>query len=196
MVWSGGRRLNFKLMKVGLFLYFLSISILSFAQSIEDVWQITDLLVKEYAKDSILVYHRYNNRQLLQEIDQVEIKTYVEQLESLNEASSIDNQLEALSIVQNINYEGLQINYEDVLKKLKFFDRKKLGKQFGEKLQKNKGKRPLSFISSPIVAKDGKSALVHCTYVCGKLCGSGGIQYLEKTDEKWQLGIYEMRQMF
>ena len=165
-------------------------------QSANDINQITQILINEYAADTIKVYHKFNNKALVRDLEKAKSNYDFEkmnQVELMNDSLSLDEELSMFSDNVTIEFESIRVKYYESEKQLKRVNKKKLKKYCNGKFKKSKKNVPLAFISSPLISDDGKYAIVYCSYVCGSLCGSGGIQYLKLVNNKWEIDKYEMR---
>ena len=183
-------------MKIASLILLILFTTEGFCQSSKDIGQITQLLVKEYAADTIRVYHKFNNRGLIKDIEEAKSNFDFEKMkevELMNDSLSIDEEFSMFDYNIIIEFEGLRIKYYESEKQLKRVNKKKLKKYCHGKYQKRKKKIPIAFISSPLISDDGRHAIVYCSYVCGPLCGSGGIQFLKLVNNKWEIDKYEMQ---
>jgi hypothetical protein len=169
----------------------------AFSQTENDVREIVQLVVKSYQSESIVVYHKFDNRELLNTLfaikstqDYEQILPYLDSLSTDRVWEIVDEQesdtattiIEKITIYHKMNY--------DTAKK---YNNKKLNRFFRSDYQKRRKKKPLAIISTPIIATDSKKAFVYGLYVCGGFCGNGGIFFLEKTNNTWQIVRYDIR---
>ena len=172
----------------------------SFSQTEKDLTEIIELVISEYQSDTIIVYNRFNNYELLSALDGA--KSYKdsqihEKYRTELDSNGIDPNWEIKTA--EMYDDSLTVKIEKV--KVEFFpaitivdkkDNKRLRRYTKTKLKKNK-RKPVAYISFPLISTDRKRAIVYGSYVCGGLCGSGGIFYLEKINGKWKMVKYERR---
>ncbi|MBT33963.1 MAG: hypothetical protein CMO01_30235 [Thalassobius sp.] len=167
-------------------------SIAGFSQSNADAQQITQLMLDAYSKDSIKVYHKYRNDLLIRDLEDAKLQSDIEQIGLLGDSSSVESRLKIYE-EEYTEFNSFQVNYFEQIRQLRKKNNKKLERHLTGIFQKLKKKRPLAYISSPLVTSDGLYAIVYCSYTSSGLSGSGGIQYLKKINNKWQLGEYKIQ---
>ncbi|SFT42157.1 hypothetical protein SAMN05216474_0470 [Lishizhenia tianjinensis] len=182
-------------MKTITYISAILISIIGFSQSKEDVQQITQVLVNNYAKDSIKVYNKYVNSSLIKELEDSKLNLFIEWLdrEKIKEDTlSKDRQIDFFNDSMKFDFEGIEVIYcsdERLEKKNNSKFKAKANKEYLTR----KRKTPMAYISFPIVSVNGKNAIVYCTYLCGPLCGETGVQFLKKENNRWIIVKYETR---
>ena len=165
----------------------------AFSQSENDVREITALMVRKHDNDTINIYHKFENRELIQTINSAKNSQEHKQLlkiESRYDSSDADEILKIFGDDVLVEIEGIAFKYDEAMKSAKERDADKISKYVSSNFQKRKQKQPLAFISTPLLSADGKHAIVYCSYSCGSLCGSGGIQFFEKVQREWKLMSY------
>lgn len=170
--------------------------IVGFSQSIEDEREITELLVNKYARDTIEIFHKFDNSWLIKNVEEAKSRFEIKKMEEIDlrkDSVSIDEQLAIFDDNVTIKFEGVKIKYSNIIRKLNKANKKRLNTYVNGKFQKRKKKTPFVFISSPIISENGKYAVVYCSYVCDGLCGNGGYQFLKKINNKWVIDKYEIR---
>jgi hypothetical protein len=172
----------------------------SFSQTDKDLTEIIELVIAEYKTDTIIVNNRFNNDEVLSALDDAKSRKdskihdkYKTELDS----NGIDPNWEIKTA--EMYEDSVTVQIENI--KVKFFptitlvdkkDNKRIKRYTKTKLKKNK-KRPVAFISFPLISTDRKRAIVYGSYICGGLCGNGGVFYLEKIKGKWKMIEYERR---
>jgi hypothetical protein len=63
---------------------------------------------------------------------------------------------------------------------------KKISIYYPSRYEREKDKRPLLFISIPLITVDESKAYVFGSYVCGNLCGGNSVREYEKVNGKWK----------
>jgi predicted ATP-grasp superfamily ATP-dependent carboligase len=147
-----------------------------------------------------MIYNRFNNDKLLSALDGV--KSYKDSQIHEKYGAEVDSN----GIDPNWEIKTAEM-YDDSVTvviekvKVKFFpaiaiidkmNNKRIRQYTKKDLKKNKNK-PLAYMSFPLISTVRKRAIVYGSYVCGGLCGSGGIFYLEKVNGKWKVVEYERR---
>lgn len=151
----------------------------------DNVKLVTEAIVESYAKDSIKVFHRYNNMSLHERL--VAYKLFYDfENGKKKDSGEFDVSLALYDDDLEINFHEVNFKYYEELKYLKRSKRKKLLSNFKSQLS-SKDLDIIVHISKPIISIDGNKALCYITYTCGPLCGSGGIQLLKKKDGNWIL---------
>lgn len=176
----------------------------SFSQSENDAKDIIKLVVDVYKNDTINVFYKFHNQELIYDLSQTEWKKF--DLSKIFEECSkkYDTITEKDLFFECINskfpndtatfkFEKIKVNYygnSDLLEKTNDTRIKKIHKtSFG----KNIKIKPLSFISFPLISSDKKKAIVYCTFITGSLSGNKGYYILEKINRKWKIVNYEFR---
>ena len=177
-------------MKTILTSIFILISCFVSSQTKEDVSQIINLVIQEYNPDSTYIYNRFKNTNLLSDIE----RRYFFEIENLDDERL--NEFYVDTLAYNLDYAKkyfklpFYLNLDNNINKT---DNKRINKYTDKKVENNRKKRPIAFISYPLISVDNKKAVVYGAYVCGGLCGSGGIFFLEKIDGFWKIINYQMR---
>ena len=172
----------------------------AFSQTQNDIQEIVELVVKSYQADNVIVYHKFDNRQLAHELFGIkssqESKIY-EQILQHPDSLSMDRLWEIVGEHQSdtatMTIRGMRIFYNSNYLTTENNDGKKLNRFFRTNYQKRRLKQPLAFISTPIIATDNKKAFVYATYVCGGFCGNGGLFLLVKINNTWQIAGYDIQ---
>ena len=159
------------------------------AQSGNDYSDILRLALDLYAKESINVYSRFENS---------EIEAELERVKSDNARQQYDLFGADFDLVTPGMYDDTVTVVMDKIKLLYFEQKKKTIETANKRIsrfikfnfEKNRKKRPLAFISIPVISLDREKAIVYCYYVCGNLCGEGGTLYFKKENNKWILTNY------
>ena len=193
-------------MKKALFILFiLNIGNL-FSQTEEDYSEVIRLVISEYQKDTIKVYKKFHNNKLHSDLIGVKseqdskiskkykilkdsvrpdinrLNTYVDQeMEERNDDSTY------------VEIENIKILFFSNLEMIDNKNKGRIDKYYKAEFENNRKNRPIAFISYPLISIDKNKAIVYGSYVCGGLCGSGGIYFLEKVNEKWKVSKYEIR---
>ena len=164
-----------------------------FSQTENDVREIVQLVVTTYQSDTINVYHKFDNHELSNRLFSIkmsqETKIY-EQVLLHPDSLSADRRWEIVGEQQSdtatISIEGIKIFYNTNYSIAESNDDKKLSRFFKSDYQKRRRKLPLAYISTPIIAADNKKAFVYW-HINSGLYGNGGILFLEKINNNWQI---------
>lgn len=151
----------------------------------DNVKLVTEAIVESYAEDSIKVFHKYDNMSLYERLEEYKL-FYDFENSKKNDTLEFDVSLALYDDDLEINFHKVNFKYYEELKYLKRSKRKKLLSNFKSHLSR-KDLDVIVHISKPIISIDGNKALSYITYTCGPLCGTGGIQLLEKKDGNWIL---------
>ena len=181
-------------MKTVFLLGFILISSFAFSQTKDDLTDIINLVIEKYQTDSILVYNRFENNKLLSDFERKKLSYY--NIKSLDDDRLNEFYIDTLKYrmdYANTKYFELLYypNSEDNILEKK--NNKRINRYTDIKLRNNTKKYPLAFISYPLISIDNKKAIAYGRYVCGPLCGSGGIFFLEKIEGVWKIIDYQMR---
>ena len=172
----------------------------TFSQTDEDLTEIIELVIAEYQNDTIIVNNRFNSDELLSALDGAKSRKdskINDKYRTKLDSNGIDPNWEIKTA--EMYEDSVTVKIEKI--KVKFFpaitivdkkDNKRIKRYTKTKLKKNK-RKPVAYISFPLISTDGKKAIVYGSYICGGLCGSGGIFYLEKINGKWKMMEYERR---
>ena len=148
----------------------------SFSQTEKDLTAIIELVIAEYQSDTIIVYNRFNNDQLLSDLENA--KNF-QDFQTHEKYGTVE--------IENIN-----VDFFSAIKKMDKKNNKRIRGYTKTKLKKN-NRKPVAYISFPLISTDRKSAIVYGSYICGGLCGSGGIFFLKKINGQWNIKAYENR---
>ncbi len=172
----------------------------SFSQTEKDLTEIIELVIADYQSDTIIVYYKFDNYKLLSALD--EAKSYKdsqihEKYKSELDSSGIDLNWEIKTAEMyddsvTIEIEKIKVEFFPTITIIDKKDNNRIRRYSKTELKKNK-KKPLAYISFPLISKDRKKAIIYGSYVCGGLCGSGGIFHLEKINGEWKIIEYERR---
>ena len=172
----------------------------SFSQSDKDLAKIIQLVIENYQTDTIIVYHKFDNYELLVSLDGA--KSYKdsqihEKYKAELDSNGVDPNWEIKSAEMyddsvTVKIEKVKVEFFPTISIVDKKDNKRIKRYTKAKLKKNK-KKPVVFISFPLISIGGNRAVVYGSYVCGGLCGSGGIFYLGKINGKWSILEYERR---
>ena len=188
-------------MKKTLFtILFLTCSV-SFSQIKNDLTEIIEIIVTDYKSDTINVYHRFKNFRLLSDLDRLKSdkdskihEKYDSELDS--NGININWEIEVAEMYDDsvtVNIERLKVKFFPSITFIDKKENKRIKRYFKTKYEKNKRKKPIAYISVPLISTDGKKAIVYGSYICGSLCGSGGVFHLEKINGKWKIADYVIR---
>ena len=165
----------------------------SFSQTEKDLTEIIELVIAEYQSDTIIVHNRFDNDELIAALKKTKSKKDTKIHEKYGTALTWDiiiNEMDADSIT--VEVEKVKVEFFPTIKVLEKKNNKSIRQYTKTKLKRTK-KRPIAYISFPLISTDRKRAIVYGSYNCGALCGSGGIFYLENVNGKWKLVEYERR---
>jgi hypothetical protein len=167
---------------------------ISFAQFENDVEKIIEIVVKDYRKDSIDICFKFENVNLLNDIESARSNYHYKLLEkySFDDLLSFENNWELIE-PEELRFEGINVHYENSKKLIKKKSKKKIKKYVKGKYQTDKSTRPLAFISIPLISQNNDEAIVYVSYTCGGLCGSGGIIYFKKINYFWERVDYQLK---
>ena len=151
---------------------------LSLAQTKKDLTEIVELIVSECSYNEKVVFKKFDNDLLLSNLKD----------------SFLSNISKKESYTDNlfVEFENLKINISSAIKLVKKKNNKPIRSYTKIKLKNNKSK-PITYISFPLISNDNKKAVVYSSYICGTLCGNGGVFFLEKTNGKWEIIKYKER---
>lgn len=161
-----------------------------------DTEKIINLIVEKYEKNSIKIYNKFENNDLIKDLENAKSRIEIEKMESLKsekDSITMDDIFAFLDEEINIEFKGITFNYSDNFKRLKKYNSKRIRKYGKGKYHKTMKNLPLISISKPIISEDGKFAIVYNVYYCKGLCGSGGIYFLEKTESNWRISEHKTR---
>ncbi len=172
----------------------------SFSQTEKDLTEIIELVIAEYQTDTIFVHNRFDNHELLSALDRVKSlkdsqihEKYGTELDSKVIDPNWDiKTAEMYDDTVTVKIENIKVEFFPAITIVDKKDNKRVRRYTNIKLKKNK-RNPVAFISYPLISTNRKKAIVYGAYVCGGLCGSGGIFYLEKIKGKWHMVEYERR---
>lgn len=155
--------------------------------------EIIELAIAEYQTDTLVVYNRFENDELMAALKKRKSKKDTKAHEKYGKELTWDiivNEIDADSIT--VEVEKVKVDYFPTINVLDKKNNKRIRKYTKTKLKRTK-KRPTAFISFPLISTDRKRAIVYGSYDCGGLCGSGGIFYFENINGKWRLIVYKRR---
>ena len=164
----------------------------SFAQDNSEFKEILGLVIEQFEKESIIVYSKFENSEILEELERNKSVHDSKILDSLGTDFGIVSP-KVLDDTVTINMDKMRVIYSEQKELVTKTSNKKLNRFLKRKFEKNRKIRPLAFISFPILSADKKEAIVYGYYVCGNLCGEGGTFYLEKENNEWRLRRYLSR---
>jgi hypothetical protein len=172
-----------------------------FSQTEKDYSDIIGLVIEEYETDTIKVYKKFQNQRLLSELDRIKSKQdreINEKYKKLEDSAKpniyFDQKLGALyDDTVSVEVENIKVAFFPNLDWVDKKDKDRINRYYKTDFEKKRKKRPLAFISVPLISVDNKKAIVFGSYICGGLCGSGGVFFLEKVKGKWKVINYEMR---
>lgn len=190
-------------MKKLIFLFIIFSFLQLLGQQKNDSKEIIDLVVNNYKNDSIEVYHKFHNYELIKDFDNAESEKFlkitreIEKRINSSEFAELDEKEKAgiyLDFLwENIDADTVTVTFNKIKILLntnkKLIDRKdnKRIKKYTKKNLTNKKKNKYAFISFPIISTDKIKAIIYVGYYCGSLCGKGGILHLEKLNGKWEI---------
>jgi len=187
------------LKKILTFILILTFTV-SFSQADKDLTEIIELVIANYQADTISVYHKFDNYKLLSSLDGA--KSYKdsqihEKYKSELDSSGIDLNWEIKTAEMyddsvTVVIDKIKVEFFPAITIVDKKDNKRIRRYTKTELTKNK-KNPFAKISYPLISTDRKKAIVYGSYICGGLCGSGGIFYLEKLNGVWKIVGYERR---
>lgn len=180
-------------------IFFLTCTV-SFSQTEKDLTEIIELVIAEYQTDTIIVHNRFDNHELLSALDGVKSRKDSQIHEKYGtelDSNEIDPNWEIKTAEMyddtvTVKIEKIKVEFFPAITIVDKKDNKRVRRYTKIKLKRNK-RNPVAFISYPLISTDRKKAIVYGAYVCGGLCGSGGIFYLEKINGKWEMVEYERR---
>tara|TARA_R110000765_G_scaffold406644_1_gene503706 strand:- start:83 stop:586 length:504 start_codon:yes stop_codon:yes gene_type:complete len=162
--------------------------------------EIIELVIAEYQTDTIIVHNRFDNDELLSALDRA--KSYKdsqihEKYGTKLDSNGIDPNWEIKTAEMyddsvTVKIEKVKVEFFPAITIVDKKDNKRLRRYTKIQLKKNK-RKPVAYISFPLISTDRKRAIVYGSYVCGGLCGSGGIFYLKKVNGKWKMVEYDRR---
>ncbi len=170
--------------KILVLILILSLSV-SLAQTNNEYEKILSIVIEQFEVESIKVYSRFENSEIIEEL---------ERIKKVHENKILDSLGANFDIISPKIYDDTVTVVMDEVR-LSYFDQKellsktsngKVNRFLNQKFEKNRKKRPLAFISFPVLSHDRRKAIVYVYYVCGNLCGEGGTIYLEKSGEDWR----------
>ncbi len=172
----------------------------SFSQTEKDLTEIIELVIAEYQTDTIIVNNRFRNEELLSALDGVKSRKDSEIHDKYGtelDSNGIDPNWEIKTAEMyddsvTVKIEKIKVEFFPAITIIDKKDNKRLRRYTKTKLKKNK-RKPVAYISFPLISTDQKRAIVYGSYICGGLCGSGGIFHLEKINGKWTMLEYERR---
>lgn len=172
-----------------------------FSQNKNDYSEIIELVIAEYKSDTIKVYKRFQNQRLLTELERVKMQhdskvyeTYEQLKDSAKPDANFEQKFNALysdSVI--VTLEKIKIKFFPSLEWVEKKDKDRIKPYYKADFEKRRKNRPIAFISMPLISIDNKKAIVFDSYICGGLCGSGGVFFLEKINGVWKIIDYEIR---
>ena len=172
---------------------------ISFSQNKSDYSEIIKVVVSSYESDSIKIYKRFNNNRLLEELERIKtLKTQAlyRKYEKPKDSKKLNKYYDRIideiySDSVTVKIENIKVNFFFNSNQLEKKDKRKINPYYRTKYSRKK--RPVAFISFPLISVNEKKAIVYGMYICGGLCGSGGVFFLEKNNGKWTIIKYEIR---
>ncbi|WP_452601970.1 hypothetical protein [Pontimicrobium sp. MEBiC06410] len=185
-----------------LFIPLLFVIGISFSQNKSDYSEIIKVVVSTYKSDSIKIYKRFNNNnnnRLLKELERIRtLKTQdlYHKYEKPKDSKKLNEYYDRIvdeiySDSVTVKIENIKINFFSNFNQLEKKNKRKIYPFYKTKYSRKK--RPIAFISFPLISVNEKKAIVYGMYICGGLCGSGGLFFLEKINNKWIIVKYEIR---
>ncbi|MBZ0327190.1 MAG: hypothetical protein K8F54_06255 [Altibacter sp.] len=172
----------------------------AFSQTEKDLTEIIELVITEYQADTISVYNKFINDELLSALvliknqkDSNIHEKYVTKLDSNgNDLNWEIKTAEMYDDTVTVNIEKMKVKFFPAIEIGDKKDNKRIRRYTKIDLIKHK-KKPFAYISFPLISIDGSKAVIYSGYVCGGLCGSGGIFYFEKVDGEWKIIGFERK---
>lgn len=157
----------------------------------QDYSEILQLLNDELKKDTISLYYRFDNRELFYTLEDEffdrENEIY-NKYDSIPDEINLQKDLEELRspfIIVYLPILNIETYYYQAENLAKRTHGKKIMKYYPNRFEKDKDKRPLLFISIPLITVDERKAFIFGSYVCGNLCGGNSVREYEKLNGKW-----------
>tara|TARA_R110001632_G_scaffold221815_1_gene352576 strand:+ start:7412 stop:7981 length:570 start_codon:yes stop_codon:yes gene_type:complete len=179
-------------------LFILSLNI-SFSQTQKNYSEIIGLIVSEYESDTLKVYKRFNNSTLLSTLElrkSLRDREYYKEYDNIEDSVKFDHFENIAAKLYNdtvtVKIENMRVNYSQKLKRAKKEDNDLIRHFYETNYEKRRKKRPIVFISIPLLSVDNKRAIVFGDYVCRGICG-GTIFLLDKVNGKWKITDYKYR---
>ena len=165
-----------------------------FSQTENDLIEIIELVIADYNSDTIMVYHKFDNSELISDLDRVKMDMVIEIIEKHNReldscGANKNDVIRLFEVFEDsvvVKFEKIDVQYFSSINLLNKKDNKRIKRYTKVDLIKNR-KYPLAYISIPLIATDQQKAIVYTSYVCGGLCGNGDTIYLEKINGKWKI---------
>lgn len=177
---------------------------IAFSQSENDTNDIIKLVVNNYKNDTIDVFYKFQNQELIDNLSDAEWRK-IDLGKILEECSKKYDTITERDLFfecwnSKLSNDTAAFQFEKIRVKhcrnndfLKETNDKKLKKHYKASYIKNKKTKPLAFISFPLISADRKKAIVYCTYLEENLSGNKGYYILEKINRKWKIITYEFR---
>lgn len=177
---------------------FLILSVnISFSQTKEDYGEIIGLIVSQYENDTLKVYKRFNNYTLLSTLELMKSFQdggYYKEYEKIEDSDKFDHYEKISAKLYDdsvtVKIENIRVKYFQNLERVKKEDNRLIRHFHETNYEKRRKKRPILYISIPLLSVDNKRAIVFGDYICRGICG-GTIFLLDKVNGKWRITDYK-----
>ena len=194
-------------MKATIFILTIFSSCQIISQQKNDITEIISLVVNNYKKDTLEVYNRFHNNELIKDFEDAETVKFFETNKKIEnrikgtEFKDVEEKEKLLIhldlLWENMHTDSVTLSFQKIkvlINETTTLINKKNNKRINRYAKSNltrKKKKKYAFISFPIISSDKSKAIVYVGYYCGGLCGSGGILHLEKKNGTWQILEFE-----